>query len=310
MKNKIYYLGTLSVMLTACGCLFKIMHWPAAGTIIVIGLVSLSLAFLPLAIGNMVKTGQVKKLKSFYILVAIVMAINFIGAMFKIMHWPGAGVLIMTGIPLPFVILLPAYLLSTHAEKVINYKNMLAMMFFFAYFAVITGLLAMRVSSNVIDGFVRSAIHIEEKTKVLAENSRMVPSLSDKKTNLVNKEAEKLCDQINKIKQIVLQQKLEVPPSKSNVLLDTKPVIDERYLTALKTGINNFTDLVLKQYGADSRLYRYVDDAFAIYEDVSEDVRWEDVWLSDNIVASAIESLNLLEFRVRLVGMESYEFLK
>ena len=32
--------------------------------------------------------------------------------------------------------------------------------------------------------------------------------------------------------------------------------------------------------------------------------------MSDNIIASAIESLNLLEFRVRLVGMESYDFLK
>jgi hypothetical protein len=90
MKNKIYYLGTLSAMVTACGCLFKIMHWPAASIIIVIGLVSLSIVFLPLAIGSLVKDEQVKNLRNFYIMVAVVMAFNFIGTMFKIMHWPGA----------------------------------------------------------------------------------------------------------------------------------------------------------------------------------------------------------------------------
>lgn len=309
MKNKIYYLGILSGMITACGCLFKIMHWPAAGIILVIGLVSLSLVFLPLAIGNIVKAGQVKKLRNFYILVAIVMAFNFIGALFKIMHWQGAGILLMIGIPLPFVVLLPAYLLSNPVEKEINYKNLLAMMFFFAYFAAITGLLAMRISTNVVEGFVRSAIAIEDKTNVLTENTKQVSGFSDL-NNPVNEEAEKICGQINEIKHRILEQKLEDPPTKSDVFLDVKPVLEERYLTELKEGISNFRALVQKQCGANSRLYRYVEDAFAIYDDVSDDLPWEDAWMRDNIIASAIESLNLLEFRVRLVGMESYDFLK
>jgi hypothetical protein len=181
-------------------------------------------------------------------------------------------------------------------------------MFFFAYFAAITGFWQ-RISTNVVEGFVRSAITIEEKTNALTENTKLVSGLSDL-NNPVNDEAEKLCGQINEVKHMVLQQKLEDPPTKSNVFLDVKPVIEERYLTELKAGISNFRALVRKQYGADSRLYRYVEDAFAIYDDVSDDVRWEEVWMRDNIIASAIESLNLLEFRVRLVGMESYDLAK
>jgi len=308
MKNKIYYLGTVSAMVTACGCLFKIMHWPAAGIILVIGLVSLSLVFLPLAIGNMFKAGQVKRLRNFYILVAIVMAFNFTGVMFKIMHWPGAGVLLMIGIPLPFVVLLPAYLLSNPADKEINFKNLLAMMFFFAYLAAITGFLAIRVSTNVVEGFVRSAINIEDKTMALKENVKLVSGFSDL-SNPVNQEAEKLCSKINEVKRMVLQKKLEVPPPMPTKFLDVRPVIEVRYLTELKTEISNFRALVQNQCGADSRMYKYIDDAFKIYDDVSDDLRWEDVWMSDNIIASAIESLNLLEFRVRLVGMESYDFL-
>ena len=263
MKNKIYYLGTLSGMVTACGCLFKIMHWPAAGIIIVTGLISLSLVFLPLAIGNMVKTEQAKKLRNFYILFAIVMAINF----------------------------------------------MVAMMFFFAYFAAITGFLAIGISKNVIDGFVRSAINIENKTMALKENTKLVSMYSDS-NNPVNNEAEKLCIKINEVKRMVWQKKLEDPATGSKTFLDARPVIDKRYLTNLKMEIVNFRALVQKQYGTDSRMYRYADKAFEIYGDVSNDVRWEDVWMSDHIIASAIQNLNLLEFKVRLVGMESYDNLK
>jgi len=304
MKNKIYYLGILSVMLIACGCLFKIMHWPAAGIILVIGFVSLSLVFLPLAIANMVQAGPDKKLRNFYILVAIVVAFNFTGVLFKIMHWPGAGVLLMIGIPLPFVVLLPGYLFSNPAEKEINYKNLLAMMFFFAYFAAITSFMAIGISRNVVDGFVKSAITIEDKTNALVENTKLVSGFSEL-NNPLNDEAEKLCGKINEIRQLVLQKKLEDPPSNSNTFLDIKPVIEKRYLTELKLGISSFKAHVLKQYGSNSRMCIYVDDAFEIYEDVSTKVLWEDIWLHDNIVASAIESLNLLEFRVRLIEMES-----
>lgn len=309
MKNKIYYLGILSSMITASGCLFKIMHWPAAGEIIVIGLVSLSLAFLPLAIGNMVKAGQVKKIRNFYIMVGIVMAFDFIAAMFKIMHWQGSQTFLLISIPLPFVVLLPAYILSNPAEKEINYKNLLAILFFFAYFAAITGFLAIRIPTNVIDDFIRSAINIEDKTMALKENTSLVSGYSDL-INPVSNEAEKLCSKINEVKRMVRKEKLEYPPAISNTFLEAKPVVEKRYLAELKIGIRNLKALVKKQYGSDSRMYKYVDDTFEVYDDVSDDVRWEDEWMSDNIIASAIESLNLLEFKVRLVGMESYYFLK
>jgi hypothetical protein len=309
MKNKIYYIGILSGMITACGCLFKILHWPGAAIIIITGLVSLSLVFLPLAVVNMIKAGQTKNNRNFYILVAIVMAFNFMAALFKIMHWPGGEKILMISIPLPFVVLLPAYILSNSADKEVNYKNLLAIMFFFAYFSAITGLLAIGISTDVVDGLVRSAIDTENKTMALKENTRLVAGFSDI-NNPVSKEAEKLCSKINEIKRLVCKKKLEYPPEKSDTFPDVRPVIEKRYLTELKTGIRNFKVLVQRQCGSDSRIYRYVDDTFDLYDDVSDDVHWEDTWISNNIIASATESLNVLEFKLRLVEMESYDFLK
>lgn len=303
MKNKIYYLGTLSGMITACGCLFKIMHWPLAGIIICIGLVSLSLIFLPFAIANMIKAEKDQKLRTFYILVAIVMAFNFIGVLFKILHWPGAGKFLMIGIPLPFVVLLPAYLLANPANKGINYKNMLAIMFFFAYFAAVSSILTLRVSFNMVENFNTSARILQEKTMTLKENTALFSGYSDV-NNQVNDEAEKLCDKIASVESIILKGGQQELSSKHTVYPDVKPVIETRYLTELKSEIINFSNLVQKQYRSDNRICEYVEEAFAIYTDNDNEVRWEDAWLSNNVIASAIESLNLLEFRVRMIVLQ------
>ncbi len=308
MKNKIYILGIFSGMVTTCGCLFKTMHWPYAGVIFLVGIVSLSFIFLPLATASLVKTEKDKRLRTFYILAAIVMAFIFTGALFKIMHWQGAGKFLMIGIPLPFVVLLPAYLWSNPADREVNYKNLLAMMFFFAYFAAITSFLSLGVSRNVLDSFVSSAIQVNDKTLILKENAARVSGFSDF-SNPVNDEADKLCRKINEVKQVVLQQDLEDVSSKHITFVDIKPSIEMQYLTGLNTEMNNFRMLVQKQHGADSKIYKYVEETFAGYFDQANKDDWQYVWLSKHIIASAIESLNLLEFRVRLIGMESYNYI-
>lgn len=300
MKNKIYYLGIFSGVVTASGCIFKLMHWPLAGILLTIGLLFLSLFFLPVAIANIVKMENDRKLKIFYILTAIVMAINFIGALFKIMHWPAAGIIMMIAIPLPFVVLLPVWVFSNGAVNKINCKNILAVMFFFAYFAAISSVLALSVSKRVVDDFDTSAHIIQEKTMTLKENTALVSGYYDI-NNPLSHEAERLCNKIADLKSMILRGGQQELSSKHFIYPDVKPVIETRYLTELKTEIINFRNLVEKQYGSESRIYKYVEEAFTVYTDSADDVRWEDAWLNTNIIASAIESLNLMEFRVRLV---------
>ncbi len=303
MKNKIYYLGIFSGIVTASGCIFKIMHWPLAGILLTIGLLFLSLIFLPVAIANMVKMENDRKLKIFYILTAIVMAINFIGALFKILHWPGAGIIMMIAIPLPFVVLLPVWVYSNGAVNKINCKNILAVMFFFAYFAAISSILALGVSKSVIKDFDTSARILQEKTMTLKENTALFSKYSDI-NNPVNHEAERLCNKIASVESIILKGGQQELSSKHAVYTDVKPVIETRYLTELKSEIINFSNLVQKQYSSDNRICKYVEETFAIYSDNANDVRWEDAWLSSNVIASAIQSLNLLEFRVRMIVLQ------
>lgn len=169
MKNKIYYLGIATCLLITVGSIFKIMHWPGANVCIFASILLLCLGFIPFAFVSNYKGEDNKDQKNLFILAALILILNFISALFKIMHWPGGVWMILITMLLPFVVLLPAYLYYNRNEKAINYRNYLAILFFFAYFASITALLALNVQRSVIDSFIQSAISFEQKTDILTK---------------------------------------------------------------------------------------------------------------------------------------------
>ena len=166
MKNKTYIFGVVCVLLISLGGIFKIQHWSGAGILLTLGLTLFTLAFIPTALLNSYKTETDKKLKKLYIIAYICIFIDCAGMLFKIQHWPGAGIFIIVSIPLPFVLFLPAYLLQIRKNKQLNYNNMLLVLFFFGYFAAITALLAINVSKDVLNDYVNSANNYEQQTKL------------------------------------------------------------------------------------------------------------------------------------------------
>jgi len=325
MKNKIYFLGLIACMVTTCGCIFKINHWPAAGIMLATGLVILAALFLPLAIKSLYKGETNKRLKTFYLLVAIIMALNIISALFKIQHWPYAGLLLMISLLLTFAVLLPVFLLSNPDDKLINYRNFLAVMFFFAYFAAVSALLSLGVSKNVIDGFVRSAYTIEEKNAVLSENIKWLSSESEtdtisghdlfSKNRRIVEEADKLCGRIEEIKKMILINSSGNPSQvfKNNdhadlwaiKLKDNGPVFEMYYITELKNEINDYKVMLQKVCKPESALCNYFNEIFDTKDDNVEYQSWEQMMSKSKILVSAIEGLDLLQFRVRLASFEA-----
>ena len=50
MKKTLYLIGLISTIFTFLGSFFKIMHWPGASVIIIMGALSLAFIFVPLLI--------------------------------------------------------------------------------------------------------------------------------------------------------------------------------------------------------------------------------------------------------------------
>jgi hypothetical protein len=112
MKNTMKISGIAGIVLLGFGALFKIQHWPLAGTMVTLGAVTLALGFVPSALGVLWKeTHSTKKL--FLFISSFLAGLLFIfGILFKIQHWPGAGIIITLAAFFGILLFTPALLIN------------------------------------------------------------------------------------------------------------------------------------------------------------------------------------------------------
>jgi hypothetical protein len=112
MKNIMKISGIAGAVLLGFGALFKIQHWPLAGIMATLGAVTLALGFMPSSLGVLWKETHSRK-KLFLFISAFLAGMFFIfGTLFKIQHWPGAGIIITLAALFGILFFVPALLVS------------------------------------------------------------------------------------------------------------------------------------------------------------------------------------------------------
>ncbi len=112
MKSFTYVFGLSSALLAIVGAFFKRMHWPGASILITVGIVLVILVFLPLYFITSHREQVEKKNPAYAIVGYLSIALLMAGALFKIMHWPGAGVMIRVSIGFLIVGFIPLYVVN------------------------------------------------------------------------------------------------------------------------------------------------------------------------------------------------------
>ncbi|MFZ0472260.1 MAG: hypothetical protein WAL94_06575, partial [Bacteroidales bacterium] len=151
MKQKIYILGLITTSIIILGALLKINHWPGGGQLLILGIVMLVLVFLPLALRNHYRTEGNSKHPAIYIVTWLTCFVVFGGMLFKIMHWPGAGMALIIALPFPYIVFLPVFLAVTSKDKSFSIYNTVYVLFLLAGISVFSALLALNVSKEKID---------------------------------------------------------------------------------------------------------------------------------------------------------------
>lgn len=99
MKKVTTISGIFSAIVLNIGIIFKYMHWPGAAVCILLGILSMAFVFLPLVLimRNRDTTSTREKIvNSLGFVLAITLSLH---VLFKVMHWPGANILInVTGL--------------------------------------------------------------------------------------------------------------------------------------------------------------------------------------------------------------------
>jgi hypothetical protein len=110
MKNTMKISGIAGTVLLGFGALFKIQHWPLAGSMATLGAVTLALVFMPSALGVLWKETHSRK-RIFLFISAFFAGFFFIsGTLFKVQHWPGAGLILILAAIFGILFFVPALL--------------------------------------------------------------------------------------------------------------------------------------------------------------------------------------------------------
>jgi hypothetical protein len=139
MKKSIYISGIVSAVLMTIGATFKIQHWPGAGIILMVSIFFFVTFFVPATLWNNYQ--HTRQHAYLYISIFLTLLICFATALFKIQHWPGAGILVLVGVIAPFLIFLPAYIVYYNKQTNKDITNLIAVLFLLVFVAVMDALL-------------------------------------------------------------------------------------------------------------------------------------------------------------------------
>ena len=145
MKKFIYFSGIVFVNLFLWGAILKINHLTGGNILIFLGLFLMSVVFLPIAIFQAYRDHGLPGQQWIYISGYLCASVDLVGAMFKVLHYPGANWLLTIGIPLPFVLFLPIFVFYHIKQKEMQMKGFLSVMFLMTYIVVFTALLSVKV---------------------------------------------------------------------------------------------------------------------------------------------------------------------
>jgi hypothetical protein len=106
---------------------------------------------MPLALISHYKAEEPRKNLLLHIVTGVTCFGVFIAMLFKILHWPFAGTLLLIALPLPYVLFLPVFLITTARDKNFSIYNVVFVLALLAFNSVFSTLLALNVSKERID---------------------------------------------------------------------------------------------------------------------------------------------------------------
>lgn len=204
-------IGGIILML---GVLFKVMHWPLSSVLLLVGWSIIVAVFLPVLLFVKVREAETIREKGVYVLGVIALIIFELSTLFKMMHWPGASILIIVGSVLLVSFFLPLY---THIQfkqtgKITGQYIFLVTLAMYA--VVLNSLLAMNVSRNILGRFEQeesntAAINTYFEKKKLQQQNITTP-LSDSSQTNTTTQVKSVSEQAGKFKATITAIKLDL----------------------------------------------------------------------------------------------------
>jgi hypothetical protein len=309
MKQKIYYLGIISAMIIVAGTLFKVNHWPAAGILLTAGTIFMIAGFLPSALINHFKAKGNKQTWILYIVTYVTCLLIFSAMLFKIMHWPFAGVLIFIAVPFPFVVFLPVWLYVTSRIENFDINNTIFILFLLMAQAVFSVFLALNVSKEKFENTLQLTIPL------YSMNSKSEALQSFESGSDINLAAQDLLYRIDECREL-LSGYTGTTRAELNSGTITGRYLDSRNIAPkillnegnsspaliLEASLRKFVDELVKLPAFHGEKEK-ITDLFNLIDNTGENVSWTERMFMGNYLTWNLVELDAMENSVRVLMM-------
>jgi hypothetical protein len=334
-QSKFLHLSILlGGILFMAGVLFKVQHWPGAAVLLLAGWFFILFVFLPVLLFVKRKESTSRRDRIVIALGVIGLIIFELSTMFKLFHWPGAGILMIVGSILLVSVFLPLFTYARFKQigKITGeYIFLITGSMFFILFTV---LLAINVSKDIqsvnVNSFQKNAAiisYLDQKNLNLFEVISNNPDTLISKHLLVIKpiheESNRICNQIESIKTSLIMatddvdkqtaerylQSVSMVKNISNIDLVNKTLIGENcngFAYSLKKDLQNFQSII-----STSGLPADASKPISILTNTPEiDINgtttpWEIYTFEHNTVINCLVVLSDIEKKVRLAELQA-----
>ena len=153
MKKTENILGILAVSLFVLGVLFRFMHWPGGNLVLGLSMLIFNLGYFPLwLIRDFRKAGSSLE-KVYLVFRFLTLFIALFGFVFKIQHWPGAGLLlVLSTYFIPLFIVFYFYLrIRGRGALPFRWSDLILTILAYLVYIFVTG---NQVSTSIVNGYV------------------------------------------------------------------------------------------------------------------------------------------------------------
>lgn len=315
----IYFASFIGGLLFMLGVLFKIMHWPGAHKMFIVGIAFIAYLVLPLLLSARLK--QLRHNKFFLWLGFISLMVFISGIMFKVQHWPGATVQLMLGSILLIFFTLPYYykleVKNSSKIKVDFIFGIIAL----TYFIVFTFLISIRDPKAIpIEFAYQSNSYIQSSEYFMNENQMLLNDISNENLHAFHIQSDNLCKQIEDLKVTIVQLNSDINSEEAKRRVNAKHTViysqqsinfllseNNQYspLPALEANINAYINEVNKIIPDSVYSTLNIKQVFGIKQNIrninSNYFGWESINFKNQITATILAKLSLWQYNINLL---------
>jgi hypothetical protein len=308
MKKTMLTSGIISMIGFVTGGLLKFFFLPGAGIFFIVGFMFFALLFLPLLM--LLKMREPKSDNNLLLVLATTAGCSaVIGALFKIMHWPFANMLMNIGFLLFTFVFIPIYFFSGRKEESKRFTVSINTVLFVGASGILFSLVNLR-SSYVYDRALVQADSLLRQNIILSDG--MIQKQYSKDSTVKKIELEKMIDEALLMSEKIIE-KIRIAQSGGENAVDIREiststqfgVVEEILFTAKekdKSAITNWRNQLEKieksalENGINITLVTDRPDS-----ETGNNILWEEDLFRNNPVNICVRKIQLIELELKLL---------